>query len=155
MDIWRFQHKLITRLAMWALFSIGAGLFMSRARSLEVQGAGKQFVGWGMVNAVIAAAGRIFGRRQRQHTAGSDLEIVAQRETRSLSRLLWVNAGLDIFYVLGGALLMGTRGRRDKSWRGQGFGIILQGGFLFFFDVWHALQLQPTETELQERRPDA
>ncbi|MFN2196456.1 MAG: DUF6992 family protein, partial [Anaerolineales bacterium] len=103
MDIWRFQHKLITRLAMWALFSIGAGLFMSRARSLEVQGAGKQFVGWGMVNAVIAAAGRIFGRRQRQHTAGSDLEIVAQRETRSLSRLLWVNAGLDIFYVLGGA----------------------------------------------------
>jgi hypothetical protein len=155
MDIWRYQDKLITHLAMWALFSIGAGLFMSRARSPEIQGAGKQFIGWGMVNALIAAAGRIFGRRQRQRTAGSDLHMVAQRETRNLSRLLWVNAGLDIFYMLGGALLMSKRGKQDKQWLGQGLGIFIQGGFLFGFDVWHALQLPPAEPEIQELHPDA
>ena len=156
MNIWQFQDQILTRLNRWALFSIGTGLVMSRSRRLEIRGTGKQFVGWGLVNALIASAGKWFGkRRQTQRSAEPDQKRLAQRERRNLSRLLWVNAGLDIFYILGGALLLRKRGKRDKSWLGQGLGIILQGGFLFFFDLGHALQLESTETEIREGHPDA
>lgn len=61
---------------------------------------------------------------------------VEAQERRNLRRLLWLNAGLDVLYVLGGLLL-----QRRQHWRGHGWGIIIQGSFLFLFDLYHALIL--------------
>ena len=53
-----------------------------------------------------------------------------------------VNTGLDVLYVLGGWRAMRGRGSADTRWRGRGLGIVLQGGFLFFFDLLNALALR-------------
>jgi hypothetical protein len=51
-----------------------------------------------------------------------------------------VNAGLDVLYVAGGTALALRRGQNDPYWRGVGQGIVLQGGFLLLFDLWHGLR---------------
>jgi hypothetical protein len=64
---------------------------------------------------------------------------------RALSRVLWINTGLDVGYVAGGVALATTKGRRGANrhfWQGTGWGIVLQGGFLLLFDLIHALLLR-------------
>ena len=99
------------------------------------RGVGEQYVGWGVVNALIALIGR------RPPAAANMLVEVAAKK-RTLSRLLWLNTGLDVLYVLGGWRLMRGRGATNARWRGRGLGIVLQGGFLFFFDLLNALALR-------------
>ena len=101
------------------------------------RGVGEQFVGWGVINAIIALIGRRGASRQR---SAAPAGVAAQK--RTLSRLLWVNTGLDVLYVLGGWQMMRGRGAADAHWHGRGLGIMLQGGFLFFFDLLNALALR-------------
>ena len=63
----------------------------------------------------------------------------ADREAARLRRILWINTGLDVLYIAIGAVIILTLGRADPFARGSGWGIILQGGFLFLFDLLHAL----------------
>ncbi|PWH12138.1 MAG: hypothetical protein DDG60_14705 [Anaerolineae bacterium] len=64
------------------------------------------------------------------------------QERARLAKILWLNTGLDVLYVAAGVALIVTLGRSNLFWRGGGWGIIIQGGFLFFFDVVHAWQLR-------------
>ncbi|MBN1486484.1 MAG: hypothetical protein JW981_02505 [Anaerolineae bacterium] len=59
-----------------------------------------------------------------------------------MRRILSVNTGLDVLYVGGGLLVAKSKGRDDDVWRGAGSGIVVQGAFLFFFDLFHAWQLR-------------
>jgi hypothetical protein len=34
-----------------------------------------------------------------------------------------------------------TKGKADAQWRGHGWGIFVQGKFLFWFDLYHALRV--------------
>ena len=61
------------------------------------------------------------------------------KDTRMLRRVLWVNTGLDVLYIAGGLKLMRTRGRTDERSKGHGAGIVVQGAFLFIFDLIHAV----------------
>ena len=135
MTLWRFQQRLTGMLLGWAAASIATGLALRRGGDALRRGVGEQFVGWGVVNAIIAIIGR------RPPTEANMLVEVAARQ-RTLARLLWVNTGLDVLYVLGGWRVMQGRGAADARWRGRGLGIMLQGGFLFFFDLLHALALR-------------
>ena len=97
---------------------------------------GLQAVVWGAIDAGIAA----FGLRG----LGAKLERTidppqADREAARLRRILWINTALDVLYIAIGAAILLTLGRADPFARGSGWGIILQGGFLFFFDLLHAL----------------
>lgn len=136
MTLWRFQQRLTNMLLGWAAASVAAGLVLGRGDDALRRGAAEQFVGWGVVNAVLAVIGRRGARRQR-----SQPEALAARR-RTLSWLLWVNTALDVVYVLGGRRVMNGRGVDDRHWRGRGLGIVLQGGFLFFFDLLNALALR-------------
>ena len=62
----------------------------------------------------------------------------ADETARNLRRLLWFNAALDVGYMAGGVWLARSKGRDDANWRGQGWGIVVQGAFLFVFDLVHA-----------------
>lgn len=137
MSLWRFQQRLTGMLLGWAAASIGVGLALRRGGDALPRGVGEQYVGWGVINALIALIGRQGASRQRS-AAPSD----AAAQKRTLSRLLWVNTGLDVLYVLGGWRVMRGRGAADAHWRGRGLGIVLQGGFLFFFDLLNALALR-------------
>lgn len=139
-SIWRYQAALTRRLLAWSLFSILAGLAMQVGRAMA-RATGIQFIGWGAIDAAIA----LFGQRQSQNRyAQPDADSVAviAAETSKLRRLLWLNTALDVLYMAGGLVLIVRRGADDMRWRGHGLGILIQGGFLFLFDLFHALPLR-------------
>lgn len=96
---------------------------------------GLQALIWGGIDAAVALVGRWLARR-RQAAGLSAAEL--QREEGRLRRVLYVNAALDVLYVGSGLLLAFTMGAGEPLWRGHGWGIVVQGAFLFFFDLLHA-----------------
>ena len=67
------------------------------------------------------------------------------REERNLRRLLLINTGLDVLYVAGGVALALTLGASNPTWRGHGWGIVVQGAFLFAFDLIHVRRVPRTD----------
>lgn len=139
MSIWHKQARVSRQLLAWAGLSIGAGLPLSRRDDPLWRAIGVQAVAWGAIDGAIALAGLRGSRRRRAALPDPDAPAVLARETRTLRRLLWLNAGLDVLYVLGGLRLA----QRDETWRGHGWGIVIQGAFLLLFDSWHAMTLPP------------
>ena len=137
MDIWAFQRKLTRRLLGWSLFSITAGFPLWLDTHRPIKNVGQQFLAWGVIDALIA----IFGQRSAERKIareGQSPELDAQ-QTRLLKKALWFNTGLDIGYILGGAWLFS---QDEETKQGHGIGVMIQGGFLFLFDLYHAVRLQ-------------
>jgi hypothetical protein len=125
------ESRLMTQLAAWSAASVagGAGLWLAgRRRHRDLARFGLQQVAWGAVDGAIAAVG--FWR------AGKRTE---DPDAAALRRLLLVNAALDVGYVAGGAVLAVRRPWEGA--RGDGAGIVVQGGFLLVQDVRYARQL--------------
>jgi hypothetical protein len=80
---------------------------------------------WGLINTGIAYAGLL----------GTEPDLVGLRTT------LFINAGLDVVYVVGGLYLLS---RPEDTWRGSGVAVIIQGAFLLAFDLLHAFLVQGT-----------
>lgn len=135
--IWQFQGAVSQRLLIWSGVSTLLGVIMS-AFGRFGRGMGGQFIGWAAVNAAIALVGAFFTEQRKLQIATPEAPKEMMREAAKLQRLLWINAGLDVLYMLGGAWLM--RSAKPQR-RGMGLGIILQGLFLFVFDIFHALQV--------------
>ena len=141
-SIWERQKTITRQLFAWAGLSILIGGILNLDEDRFRKGVGVQFAGWGLINALIAIFGsRATARRKAQLLDPEGAEVTTV-ERQKLRRLLWLNTVLDVFYMLGGGWLARSKGRNDRYWRGQGLGIILQGAFLFFFDLLHALFLQ-------------
>ena len=142
MDVWSFSSKLTHRLCIWSALSvfISAGTAFSSIPLLR--GLGIQFFAWGVIDGAIAFFGvRASAKKKLKVQESGSVESEA-KESRWLERILWINTGLDVLYVLGGIWLMQTWGAESLLWKGHGVGIIIQGGFLFFFDFFHAFTLQ-------------
>ncbi len=141
MNVWQMMAQVSARLLTWATLSTLAGALMLPMRGFW-RGVGAQAVGWGLIDAAIALTGVFGGNRRRANLADSYAPDVLAREARSLRRLLWINAGLDVLYVLGG-WGWARRKRHDAFGRGTGWGIVVQGAFLLAFDLFHALRVPP------------
>ena len=137
-NIWQFQQTLVRRLLAWSGVSIAAGLGLQFGGPFW-RGVGAQAISWGLIDAGIAWFGRRSAQRRQARLPDPPTPVQITQETRNLRRLLWVNTGLDVFYMLTGLALIRTRGKTDQTWRGHGWGIILQAAFLFLFDLIHAL----------------
>ena len=99
----------------------------------------------------VRPAGAGLGRHRRGHRClwaaicaetpgrGATRAEALAREARKLRRLLWINTGLDVLYVTGGFVLLYTSGAQNPFAAGNGWGVIVQGGFLFVFDLLHAV----------------
>jgi carboxylesterase len=105
-----------------------------------------QAVVWGIIDAGIALLGRRASEKRR--LAHLDGPSIVEQEAQNLRRLLWINTGLDVLYVAGGFVLIYTIGRGDPFAAGNGWGIVVQGGFLFFFDLLHALAVPKEQPAL-------
>lgn len=144
-DSIQFQAGLSRRLLAWSGLSVGVGTALALLPHRLWQGLGAQCVGWGVIDAVIAGIGL-----KQTHARAADPAAHApdqQAEARrTLRRVLWINTALDVGYVSGGIALAAAKGRDDtdnaRFWRGSGLGIVIQGGFLFMFDLIHALLLR-------------
>jgi carboxylesterase len=135
--IWDFQDALTRRLLLWSALSMVAGALLLAFGDAFWRGFGLQALVWGGVDAGIAFFGRRASEKRRiAHLGGPS---IVEREARSLRRLLWINTGLDVLYIAGGIVLIYTIGQSDAFAQGNGWGIVVQGGFLFVFDLLHAL----------------
>jgi hypothetical protein len=142
MTIWDFQIRLTRRLLTWSAFSmVFAALTFFSANPL-LRGLAIQFFVWGAVDGVIAVYGARLSARKQARVQAAELGEKEAQESRWLARVLWVNTGLDVLYVLGGVWLMQSWGAESPLWRGHGLGVVIQGGFLFFFDAFHAFVLR-------------
>ncbi len=144
-NIWDFGLKVSRDLLRWNLINILAGTVLISRRGFW-RGFGSQNIGWGLINILIAIFG---GRsmRQRRQAAESNLLLQPQKqrqEAHSLKRILLINAGLDVLYMIGGWHFARTRRWNERREYGIGFGIILQGALLLFFDLWKASRI-PSE----------
>jgi len=116
------------------------------------QGTDKAFhqmnLGWGLVNAGLAAS----GLWTATHTDPASFDLYQSNlEHHRLQKIFLFNAGLDVGYMLGGLWMMEKSKTALKHQdRLQGFGksIILQGAFLFLFDVGAAVYHQKLEHRL-------
>lgn len=140
--IWSFNRTLTQRLLFWAIPSVIGGLLLQLSGRPFLKGVGAQAFGWGLIDAAIALAGQRSAER-KQTTATPLVEV---QHARSLRRLLWLNAGLDVGYMAGGLWLARNKGRDNAVWAGHGWGIVIQGAFLFAFDLVHALRVPSQES---------
>ena len=118
------EQRLTTVLGSWAAVSIATGVLL--ATRPASRGFGRQCAAWGAVDGAIALVG---ARRRRARGA---------TPAPRLCRVLLVNAGLDVGYLIAGGWLV-----RDGRWRGDGCAVIVQGAFLLGLDSSAAWALRP------------
>ena len=142
MSIRDFSTSLTRRLLVWSALSalVSAGTAFSSNPFLR--GLGVQFFAWGVIDGAIAFFGERASAKRKFKAQESGSAENEAKEYHWLERILWINTGLDVLYVIGGAWLIQTWGANSLLWEGHGVGIIIQGGFLFFFDFFHALSLR-------------
>jgi hypothetical protein len=135
-NIWDFSLQVSRDLLRWNVLNIlGGSLLLPRPGFWR--GFGSQNIGWGMINIGIA----LFGRRmqnKRRSEAAAHSPSVQQKEATNLRRILLINAGLDVVYILGGWRFANNQPWNKRQQRGMGFGIMLQGFFLLIFDLYKA-----------------
>ena len=118
------EQRLVRVLTGWAAGSVAVGAVL--AGRPATRGFGRQTAAWGAVDGVIACLG-IRGRARRGPT-----------DPVRLRRVLWVNAGADVGYLVAALALLRTRPR----WRGDALAVLVQGTFLLALDVTAARALR-------------
>lgn len=133
------QRTQTTRTAMlvlggWAGVNIAAGSALYFTSGNDLQRFHEMNVLWNVVNLGIALGGLL-----GDGTAAAPLSISEAIEAqRSIESALLLNIGLDVAYMAAGWALLerGQRAVPDASrWTGYGASLLLQGGFLFLFDI--------------------
>ncbi|OZF32979.1 hypothetical protein CH294_17725 [Rhodococcus sp. 14-2483-1-1] len=122
-------ERLGRRLTVWGGGSVLAGTVLAlRGSSPARRAFGLQTAGWGAIDLAIASAGALSSKPPT---------------SASLSRLLWINAGLDVLYIATGAHIavrkprFGRRITADQA-LGHGTAVVVQGVALLVLDTTHA-----------------
>jgi hypothetical protein len=142
MNIWDFQTRLTRRLLIWSIASMVVSVPMFFSAYPLLRGLAIQFFAWGAVDAAIAIFGARASARKRAKIQDPERLEIETKEARWLERVLWISTGLDVLYILGGVWLLQSWGAESLLWRGHGLGIVIQGGFLFCFDLYLANYLR-------------
>ena len=130
------QRTAMIVLGSWAVGNIALGSGMQFFTTGEQRYFHRMNAGWNIVNLGIAG----FALWSLRSQGGNDLGLeTSLSEYFTFQKVLLFNAGLDIGYMLGGLYMM-ERSRRpniSNPERLKGFGqsILLQGAFLFGFDL--------------------
>ena len=130
------QRNAMIVLGTWAVGNIAAGSILQANRTGEDQYFHRMNAYWNGVNLILAGSGLYTALTT--DPGGFDLaESIVQQQR--IEKILLFNAGLDVGYMLGGAYLMERARRPDQEQperlRGFGRSIVLQGAFLFAFDL--------------------
>ncbi|MCF8338450.1 MAG: hypothetical protein K9I74_10770 [Bacteroidales bacterium] len=135
MDRLSLQKTGMITLGSWAIGNIAVGSI----RMGQTTGSQYRFhqmnVFWNLVNLGIAAGG-YYGAATADPASFTAIETL--KEYHSFNKILLLNAGLDVGYVLGGLYLSERSknvSKRQNMLKGYGQSIMLQGGFLFVFDL--------------------
>lgn len=135
-------------LGAWGIGNIAGGAFGMTQTTGSQRSFHQMNLGWGVINLGLAASGLMSATRT--DPAGFDLYETTRLHHRT-QKILLFNAGLDVAYMAGGAWMLeraktGVQ-NRDRL-RGFGRSLVLQGAFLFAFDVGAAIYLGGLEKQL-------
>ncbi|MGA1582373.1 MAG: DUF6992 family protein [Saprospiraceae bacterium] len=156
-DLIDFQtHSLQTRrgammvLGSWAAGNILLGASLMPSKTGTDRAFHQMNIMWNAVNLGIATIGYL----QASKSIPTNISLYdVTKDHFSMQKILLLNAGLDVGYMLGGLYLTERArrgGKHEDRMRGWGRSIILQGGFLFAFDVVTAIVLSGQNTDLQQ-----
>lgn len=136
-SIWQFQTQVTSRLLLWGAFSVAIGLSMFLMDNPFWAGFASQAVVWGGIVALMAIWGERSSRQKQAALLPTTIDALEAGETQKLRLTLLVNTLLDVLYITGGVWLAFTQ--PEPLLQGIGWGIIVQGGFLFVFNLAHTL----------------
>ncbi len=126
------RQAMFGTLGAWSLASMGVGAGLAFGGPDDFSRfVGVQALAWGAVDLAFAVFGQVQSREKL--FAGDGSAELVKKDRLSLGKAFWINAILDVGYVIAGALLWNL-GANDVV-RGTGAGIVSQGGFLFAFDT--------------------
>jgi len=115
---------------------------MLRSRSDWLRGLGSQFFSWGAVDSVIAVfALRNAEKKSRQFEQGEISKDEHIRQAGQFEQFIWLNTLLDIGYIVAGNAFA-NRYPDNRYRQGMGWGVIIQGAFLFIWDLFLVLIAQ-------------
>ena len=132
------------RVRAWVLFGEGAASTAAgAAMALAADGDRARFAGWmtlgfGAVNLALAVPWVVRVSRPAAASSG-ETELAARlrhaREAQRSAAVFALNLGLDVAYVVAGAVAWALADG-DERLRGGGIAVTAQGGFLLAFDLW-------------------
>jgi hypothetical protein len=130
------ERRAMLQLGTWAVGNIALGSTLAaRSKNAENKAFHQMNAGWNVVNLAIAG----FGYYGSQKGVPTDLTAWTLLEKNyGLQKTFLFNAGLDVGYMAGGAWLMErskNTAKNPERLKGFGKSVVLQGGFLFMFDV--------------------
>ncbi|MFN2424509.1 MAG: hypothetical protein ABR572_12125 [Cryomorphaceae bacterium] len=130
----RFRKNGMMVLGSWAVVNIAGGLALRTNTTGSTRYFHEMNAIWNGVNLGIATFGYIGAMRMGTPESAFGL----YQEQIGMDKTLLFNAGLDLGYVAAG-LWMTERAKnvdkRPDMWKGYGQAVMLQGAFLFAFDV--------------------
>ena len=125
----------MTTLGSWSLSSIAWGITGYNSSNDSYKYFSQMNVAWGAINVGLALPGYLKARK------GGNLNYNYNKtytEQTKIEKIFLFNTALDVAYVMGG-LLLKERAIWDiensAQWTGFGNAIIMQGSFLFAFDL--------------------
>lgn len=138
-------------LAGWSIANIVTGLALKSNAQGEDEYFNQMNVAWNVFNLSISTLGYLNTRKEEPGLPAMD---VLQKQLK-LEKSLLFNSGLDVSYIFGGLwLLERARNFEDikefNRFRGIGRSLILQGTFLFLFDLSFYLIETSNSSRLKE-----
>lgn len=129
------DQKLMLGLGSWATTNfVVSGIGWSQAKSIESTYFHQMNVMWNVINIGLAVPGYIKASKSVTNLTYNET-LLQQRKTE---KIFLINTCLDVAYVSSGFLLLKKSkeiGTQQQRLNGYGKSLILQGGFLFLFDL--------------------
>jgi hypothetical protein len=128
------QNTAMIVLGSWAVINIAGGLILQSRSEGELKYFHQMNAGWNIVNAGISGMSLIRSLKEKSQSSNFNNSV---QKLEGFQRALLFNAGLDVGYMLGGMYLIERSNRQLNPDRLRGFGksVVLQGAFLFVFDL--------------------
>jgi hypothetical protein len=143
------RKKGVLILGAWGIGNAITGAIGLRENQPDTRAFHQMNLGWGLINTGIAGLG--YYSAMKGDMTMSAVELL--HENNKLKNILLFNAGLDLAYVASGFYLK----EREKSatsnkgrLRGFGNSIIMQGAFLFVFDLGMVYHFSKADKQLIE-----
>jgi hypothetical protein len=129
------DKRLMIGLGSWATTNfIASGIGWATVPTAEAHYFHQMNVMWNTVNIGLAIPGYL--KAKKANTSLSFSETI--RTQHQTEKIFLINTGLDIGYMAGGLLLRSeakTNSDKQDQFNGYGSSLLLQGGFLFVFDI--------------------
>jgi hypothetical protein len=124
----------LTVLGSWAATSMLVSAIALNSSNKEVHYFNEMNIIWNGFNLSLATLGYLHAKKSS--FTNSNLTDVLKHQNKTEKTFLF-NAGLDVAYVTGGALLKERSRRKTDPSKLTGYGnaVMLNGGFLFLFDL--------------------